>query len=776
LFSRDSFKTSQAILAIIMAASGIASAAMPLHITTGDHVWSINPETLEFYGTIDGTTFTISRGREKRLTAIIQPSDGQTSRRWSLPDAGLSFDVSPTTDSEGLIVTINSSKEQSLTWPILPIPSDSKLIWPQGEGLIFEATNSFFQTEVFGREWEVGESLSLPLFGVESNASIFSFFTTNPHRNTIQFAKEQISTSDLSVDCHFSEIAPSMKVSYCFYMDKTENPLSPALRYREYLKDSGRFKTLEQKSQETSNVELLRGAAHVYLWDSGIFSNSDIPRNNWRPFCQKLIAESSSNWASIWLKENFTNEQWNAVIETAKSEWPYDYLTRLIAEGISATLTDEKSVDSLVMTGIELPVELHRSFAISDSRSVVQMRSDALRGAFADFFLPVEQWGNGASLKMLEAFSEAGLARLKLCTPDHKALKYRQWVAKDATRRGWLIGTYDSYHSVHSPDEKPDNTWSTAQMTEEIFNNDSAMKKDGNYYQGFRGVGRKTNSLEVRSFLEKRISSNMADVPYNYYFIDCDATGEIYDDYNPNHPSSKEMDAGERNRRLKWIAKTFDAVVGSEGGNAFASESIAVAEGVFGPFFGWDESVMKDQSSKFYRGRYYPPEAPDVFFKPVPLLDRFKKLFYDPAHKLPLYAAVFHDSVVATHHWNNGHFKYPEIQGTVELLEMLYLAPPLYHFNLQEFKKRRPEVERFYKLWSPLHAKYGFHAMTNFRYLTADLLVQQTEFGSDCVIMANFADEARTIEGKAIPAKSIVIRAPEIWSDEQTYTPQTLSN
>ena len=37
------------------------------------------------------------------------------------------------------------------------------------------------------------------------------------------------------------------------------------------------------------------------------------------------------------------------------------------------------------------------------------------------------------------------------------------------------------------------------------------------------------------------------------WFVDCDATGECFDDYHPLHPASRSDDTGHRRHRLRWL-------------------------------------------------------------------------------------------------------------------------------------------------------------------------------------------------------------------------------
>src|SRR5205823_4543600 len=113
------------------------------------------------------------------------------------------------------------------------------------------------------------------------------------------------------------------------------------------------------------------------------------------------------------------------------------------------------------------------------------------------------------------------------------------------------------------------------------------------------------------------------------------------------------------------------------------------AHGMLTPIFGWNDPDMRDRKSPYWAGGYYPPEAPTNAFMPIPLKPRHRRLYFDPRFRLPLYQAVFHDSLVTTHHAAYSSLKFKDEVTTVELLELLYNVPPLYKMNRKEFANRK---------------------------------------------------------------------------------------
>lgn len=106
-----------------------------------------------------------------------------------------------------------------------------------------------------------------------------------------------------------------------------------------------------------------------------------------------------------------------------------------------------------------------------------------------------------------------------------------------------------------------------------------------------------------------------------------------------------------RLQRLNWIRDQKHLVVGSEGGAWYAAFAIDFAHGMMSPLFGFRDPLLHDPQSKYFLGRYYPPDGPAIFMKRVELPEKYLSLYYDPRYRLPLFQAAFHDQVVTTNHW-----------------------------------------------------------------------------------------------------------------------------
>jgi hypothetical protein len=223
--------------------------------------------------------------------------------------------------------------------------------------------------------------------------------------------------------------------------------------------------------------------------------------------------------------------------------------------------------------------------------------------------------------------------------------------------------------------------------------------------------------------------------------------------------------------RMAWIRDTYGLVVGSEGGAAYAAPVIHFAHGMMTPVIGWgDPDLQKDKESQYYLGAYWPPDGPAVFVKQVPLKEKYRTLYFDPRFRLPLYQTVFHDSLVATHHWSSGSLKFKDQVVTVELLELLYNVPPLYHLNLREFEQHGDRIRAHYAFFSPLHRELALRPMTEFEWLNPDRTVQRTGFADEVEMVANFSQASFSYGGTEVPAQSIMARRVKTGAC-QVFTP-----
>ncbi|MBI1293147.1 hypothetical protein GC173_18225 [bacterium] len=731
------------VVMLVLGAS-VAGAA-PVVLKSGDWSFSVEPTTMAVSASDAATSRQLSSSAP-RAWAITGLQSDATSASWAVPDQGLRVSCATTTSGALNVTFAAESGEATVTWPRAHAAGTDQLVLASDSGICVPVADPFWCQTLVESEWDTLERLSMPVWGVLQADGVASWMVSTPYRNTLQFTEEDGGGLAVSLTHEFAEISPERQITVRVQLDRGRSPVAPALAYRRWLDETRGVRTLAEKAAVVPAVERLLGAPHVYLWDAGILSWYDIPARQWGSFCATLVEDSAKpGTIAEAFHRTFTEDEWAFVQQGAAEQWTSLYLKRELARAINRALQ----------------VEGFHSTA-PDPIARVAENGEAFHAAYPKDVLPFREWGDGASLKMLERLEAAGLGRARLCLPGWETVEFRPCVAEEANRRGWLFGTYDSYHSIHDPATAgSDSTWPTAQMTDDLWRTGGIQRRDGSYLTGFNRIGRKLNPLVARPYYEQRVSQILTRTPFSFYFIDCDAYGEVYDDFNPLHRATLEQDATERTRRLGWLASEKGLVVGSEGGNVYAINGVDLLEGTFGPYFGWGDADMKNKDSEFYRGRYFPPDQPEMFFKPIPIKDTFRRRHYDPTVRIPLFQAAFHDAVQTTHHWSNDRFKFPDLKRSIEQWELLWMCPPMVHLNLATVQERTADLAPHLAVWGPLHRRLGFAKMTGFAWLNEDRLVQKTTWEGGTAIVANFGSAPFSAEGIEVPPHGVIVVAAE---------------
>jgi hypothetical protein len=80
-------------------------------------------------------------------------------------------------------------------------------------------------------------------------------------------------------------------------------------------------------------------------------------------------------------------------------------------------------------------------------------------------------------------------------------------------------------------------------------------------------------------------------------------------------------------------------VVGSEGGSILFADVIDFGHGVHTPYIGHLDPAFTDPASPSFLGKHWPPDRPDLSFKPVPVPLGLRTPYFDATVRIPLYQA-----------------------------------------------------------------------------------------------------------------------------------------
>ena len=729
-----------------------------------DFSYKVEPETFDLTIITNGKNENVSKALDKMKVTNLKENSSATS--WSYPEKGI--DVVIKKEQNYLDINIKSTKgidvKNEFTWPLV---SGKNYTLPLGEGKYIPSDDKYFKEYLDNAELDPIESLSMSFFTSSNNDTAVVYIIKNIFNNKMTFNTKN------DIEFQFEHAYPSItgEKSYGFriYITKT-TPVNIAKIYKNYIIEQGNFKTLEDKAKDNKNIKKLYGAIHIYLFNKTVISENDI---NWAVL-KENIASPQVQWIKTLLTDKVEggSEVIKALDDIQKQNYVDQYQKLLISQGLSQVLLLPDFYNPEIFTKKDKKIEdlINKGINNLNKVEIIELNKRALRLSIENGFKNDDDWSLDRNLDLLKSIHSDGIDRAWFGLDDWTQAFISPSMIKYANGQGFLIGPYDSYHSIHEPSKEK---WNTAAFKDtSLYENSVITDENGDKISGFQNVGRKLNPVLSIPSVKQRVEYILnTGVKFNSWFIDCDATGEIYDDYSKNHITTKQQDLKARMERISYIRDEKNMVVGSEGGNDFAASTIAFAHGIELPSFSWmDEDMARNKDSQYYLGRYYSGNggAPEKMTKEVPLKEKYKKIFLDNYYNIPLYKLVYNDSVITTYHWDWSTFKLKDEVQNRMLYEVLYNVPSLYHLDKFQWEKYKDKIISHYKIWSPFSRSVITKEMTDFKILSSNRLVQMTQYGNDIKVIANFSDENFEYNNDKIKAHSLIIYNK---SEKIEYTP-----
>lgn len=688
----------------------------------------LDPATLALRVTPAGeAAVQASSGVTAHAVTDVQADAGQATWQW---DSG-AYHLTARLEQRDLELTINAREAGQLALLRQPAAAMGKgLIWPLAEGHYVPAGNTLWQAFLLEQgEVNTTQDLSLPLWGVDHGRFTLNWLLTNPYNNRLAWQADGNGLA-LLASHEFTALQPTAPMTLRLHLGDAD-PLAGAKRYRQWLVEQGRYEPLADKLRQTPEADKLLGASHVYLWGNDLLGPQDV--RDW-PLLVKVLRGHE-------LKGLLDKEATQVLTQAGTLD---RYQKTVLLRGLNAAInkkarqtwqaTDEPDMLKLADGYGVLRRELATAFAGALSHSP-------------------ETWGSTLSAQTVKALQDAGLKRLLLTLGEGwEGGLWHPEAIQAGVNAGYLMAPYDSYETALSITENPD--WTTAHLGAKAYRNCAIVLKDGKLKTGFQQSGHYTDPRCVRPLLEARVKAVQAKAGFNAWFLDAYATSMVFDSYRNGAEMTQAQNAEGNIDASRWLNTVLKLPAGSEDGNAVTAQGILFAHGMQTPVLGWgDREMTKDKQSPYYVGNWYPPEQPTVFFKPVPLNEPFRSVYFDPTMRLPLYQAVFHGSVITTHHWLFDSLKLSNVRAENELTQLLYNVPPLYHLSAATLKERLPVIQHQDRFFRPLHQRLATQAMTGFRWLTADKQVQETTFADGTRLVANFAaGDKAGYAGKSVTA------------------------
>lgn len=684
--------------------------------------------------------------RERRTDKLVR-NEAQTS--WAYPDDDITVTITP--EKDYLQVAISSVKEtdNEFQWPNI---SGASYYIPFGEGKRIPQNDPVWNSHLSGNAYSVNEQLSMPFWVTADGDNAVLYIMENPYRNDMVFSEN--TQTQFSLLHQYPEIDPHKENRFRIYVTDND-PVAAAKIYRSYVAGQKKFVTLEQKAEQNPNIRKLYGAPHIYLWGENLIAPENI---EWPAFRKALVTDPFKRIKAFTSQTEAGSEAAQALDEISGQDYVSEYQKTIICRFLSEVLVRSDL--------FEAPENI-------DPSALIQFNKKKLAADLPEVFEPSGKWMEAETVDLIRELKDIGIDNAWIGLNSWEQAFAKPELAEEADKLGYLVGPYDSYHSIHEPGKEQ---WITAKFEDVmLYKNAAIQNRNGEFESGFQNVGRKLNPCLSMPSVEQRVGDIMTTgIPFNSWFIDCDATGEIYDDYSPEHPTTRQEDLAARLERMAYIRDKYNMVIGSEGGNDFAASTIAFAHGIELQSFSWiDEDMKSNKDSEFYIGKYYNSAGgvAEHFSKQIPVKKKYYAVFADPKYDLPLYKLVYNDSVITGYHWDWSTFK---IKGSVKdrmLREVLYNTPPLYHLDREELNKYMEDIAAHTKIWSQFSRQAVLREMTGFKILSEDGSVQMTEYGDGLSATANFSDSPYTLENTEIPAHSLLLTMDGSTS---VYTPSVI--
>ncbi|MFJ9498222.1 glycoside hydrolase [Brevibacillus centrosporus] len=711
--------------------------------------FDVNPGTFELVVEKEGVKASVSEPLPKRKVSNLQKDEHRVS--WNYPDDQMKIDIEQKGDY--LQVQLESTGAESFTWPTV---SGTSYMLPLGEGKWIPSADKDWQAFLKDESLTFAESFSMRFFAVNKRKYAALYIADKLFNDTVDFATEP--AISLSFTHEFPTVNP--KKSYSFRLYVTDNdPVSIASVYKNYVKEKGEYKTLAHKAAANPNVEKLYGAPHFYLWNKSFLGEDDL---KWGQL-KNRVQGAFLDWMTKLLQQNGEDgkESIQQLQDIQKQDYVDAYQKKALLNGFNYVLRSRDFYSPQIFPRLDEQAKalVGKGVAQLNEPELYELNKRLLKSVLQETATEVEQWGATDSTKLLNKLQGAGISHAWIGLADWTAAYMKPEYVKQAGEMGYLIASYDSYHSIHKEENQE---WNTAIFPDKtLYENATITKKNGEKKAGYLGEGRLLNPTLSLPSVKARMDEIMGTgVAFNSWFIDVDAAGDFNDDYTPGRTTTQEQDMQAKLARMDYIRDEKQLVIGSETGNDFASQTIAFAHGIETPVIKWaDPDMRENKTSPYYVGGYWSPagEIPQRYSKQVPIKEVYRHVYIDPAYSLPLFKLVYNDSVITTHHWEWDSLKIKGEVGTRMLSELLYNVPPLYHIDDKAWEANKELITTHLKVWSPLHQKAVQRAMTDFAILTEDRLVQRTSFGADLQVIANFSASDFSYENQIVKAHSALV-------------------
>ncbi len=370
-------------------------------------------------------------------------------------------------------------------------------------------------------------------------------------------------------------------------------------------------------------------------------------------------------------------------------------------------------------------------------------------------------WANtntpARAAEMAGMFRAAGVDRclFAMCNvPLHKPTEpdYENQMA-EAIRQvralGYHVYRYDQYRDAFKPDPAKGHSH---QINTEAWPDKLVHRADGSRVAAF---GPESGVVCAKFFMPLALANfdrEFRDFAYSARFVDCvgsvgfNSEAECFD---PAHPCDRYDTRRQRTALLEEVYRRRK-LVSTECGIDYLLPHLHWVEGTT-TLVRWSEYFPVKQAKEnpgindATGGRQ--SERMAMIRKLAPGVPAEQTVSISARYRVPFYSLCHHDEVMTTWRWEDGMDDPPVYWRTKNLWSVLSGSVPMYRTTAERIKKYAKEITATQRYVSEWARKVAFDSMLSHQFLTADRLVQESEFSSGRGVVVNFGDVAFPVRG-----------------------------
>lgn len=389
-------------------------------------------------------------------------------------------------------------------------------------------------------------------------------------------------------------------------------------------------------------------------------------------------------------------------------------------------------------------------------------------------------WGDGRSMKMLDAMKEAGIDRALIqlsinhvdqngAFPNTEFADGDGW-SKAVRSHGYVPGIYDIYAAARTGGGERGGRGGPAsgRAADAPPRPVPAPAQGGQRYSGFTylwpanasewtyvgadgGTGQRatiSHQMSAKFALETRLPAHIRQFGLDAFFFDTVCALDPNEDYDRQHghPATRAQDIANRIRLLETTTLHFKKLTGTEQIKSWAVPNVHWAEGMF---------KLGSSSARGQVGAWNDNTYPQVMVD-VQDLGENRGTVLDTGFQVPLWELVYHDALISVQHWHMVHNKLVDcwdfadefalIRGQSPILNLVYAGDrgrvgreiqgvADADGKVWDTRWTNPNVVghvlKTFNSVSRWQGRVAYLEMTDHRLLVDDFSVQASEFSAD---------------------------------------------